>query len=74
VARIITYFVNAQGWVYTYGMNGTKKWTGDLYGRIETPDYENVGAIGFTGVKITDSSYCYHYIGFARHVRIEEYE
>lgn len=50
------------GWVWTFGLNGIKKWNGSLIGRVWTGGYAlwsgliskayYIGASGFTGIKI----------------------
>ncbi len=64
----------ANGWVFTNGLTGVKKWEGNIIGDICLGILDEfIGVTGFTGIKITnsDSNYVY-YMGFARRVKIKE--
>ena len=45
--------IPAEGWVNTYGLSGTKNWSGGFYGN----------AFGFTGIKITRDFLKHYYLG-----------
>ncbi len=49
-------FLPAEGWIYTFGMNGYKNWSGEFYGRLPIPSPSFLcypGASGFTGIKLS---------------------
>ena len=46
------YINPAEGWIYTLGVHGKKRWNQTFHGAM-TQDFElNIGAIGFTGIKL----------------------
>jgi hypothetical protein len=72
------------GWIYSIGLNGTKKWDGKFYGRL--PEIFNIfisndffggswwypGVLGFTGIRISLIGLWYFYLGTALKVEIGE--
>ena len=68
-----TYYNPANGWVYTIGLNGIKTWDGPIYGNILKiplgPFEYYLGAIGFTGIKISPFGSGF-YLGSALRVKL----
>ena len=68
------------GDIWTFGLNGTVEWSGDLWGQlgvvkyVDEPDYrvyQHIGVEGFTGFKISNPiTFKRHFLGFAEHVAI----
>jgi len=73
----------SSGWIYTISINGLKNWQGDMLGDLPVEgtfsggfgttsyDVNYPGAVGFTGLKISSGNEEF-YLGYARHVKIEE--
>lgn len=73
-------YVNpAEGWIYTLGVYGKKSWNQTFHGAM-TQDFElNIGAIGFTGIKLCIPQFDYvsvpyttFFLGSALLVNIEK--
>lgn len=64
----------ANGWVFTNGLTGVKKWEGNIIGDICLGILDElIGVTGFTGIKIRNSgTNDVYYMGFARRVKIKE--
>ena len=63
----------AEGWIFTMGLTGIKKWEGNIIGDIRLGILDElIGVTGFKGVKIRNlNSNDVFYMGFARRVKIE---
>jgi len=62
-----------RGNITTYGLNGIKYWNGQLEGKIVWSNWDDIGVMGFTGLKIGGLNIPNHYfIGYANHVHIED--
>lgn len=78
-ADMVSEWSPSTGWIHTIGLNRTKKWNGEFYGRL--PEFLNIfipneffggywkypGVLGFTGIKILN-----FYLGSALLVKIGE--
>jgi hypothetical protein len=68
----------ANGWLSTIGLNGIKSWKGPFFGNITLLKLiewlENLGVVGFTGIKIyfQPGGQIGFYFGSALWVKIEE--
>jgi hypothetical protein len=61
------------GYITTYGILGHKYYEGKLVGKMRTLLYDDVGIIGFTGIKIEILTYpTLYFIGFAPLVNIKD--
>jgi len=64
----------ANGWIFTNGLTGIKKWEGEIIGAIrQGPLDELIGVTGFIGIKIRNfDSNDVFYFGFACRVKVKE--
>ena len=64
----------ANGWVYTIGIIGVRKWEGDIIGDIRQGILDDlIGITGFVGIKIFDNTVNdIFYMGFACRVKLSE--
>ena len=63
----------ANGWIFTIGLTGVKKWEGNIIGDIRLGLLDElVGVTGFTGIKIRNlDSNDVFYMGFACRAKLE---
>jgi hypothetical protein len=66
----------ANGWVYTIGLTGIRRWEGNIIGAIRQGILDDlIGITGFIGIKIFDTNTNdMFYIGFACRVKINEFD
>jgi hypothetical protein len=60
-------FIPSEGWINSVGATGKKTWVGPFYGSMGGPGL--IGAVGFTGIKISSLNNCF-YIGSALRIGI----
>ena len=71
LARSISFY-KTLGEIITYGLLGRKYWEGKIVGKFDTLIYEDIGVIGFTGIKIQILTYPnVYFIGSALSVHLE---
>jgi len=70
------WYRDSWGEVFSFGLNGFEHWRGKLEGQLEYMGLSDIGAVGFTGLKIyIPEPWCFSvYFGYARHVHIVDRE
>jgi len=75
LGRMVGFEDWSRGKIISFGLNGLKYWNGKLKGKLVSPiiGIENIGMLGFTGLKIEVITKPYQYfLGFVLTVHIED--
>ena len=74
LGRYICYLEDSFGLVTSIGIFGYEKWIGYLEGQLQYNEANDVGVVGFTGMKIyLGLTYGSIYLGYAHHISIRDW-